>query len=160
MKKLMPRFKKSVEFASNWIFWIFYIIAVGITVAVIVTIANYFLNQAAEIPSGAEESTIIPRFYSLAECFAYQDAAGKVHQGTIDLEKFEQKNMNNCFPQQDSKFAFFMVIEPEVSGFDAKSVKTFNWVEGTASREIVDNVLVLSNGQKISAKLRIKIKNV
>ena len=63
------RSKNAVEFMSNWLFWIMFIIAVGITTIIIVYIGNYFVIQAVEIPKNLEESTIILRFYNSKDCY-------------------------------------------------------------------------------------------
>lgn len=145
---------------SNWIFWIFYIIAVGITIAVIASINLYFINDRVTIPKGLEESTLISRLYSSGECFAYKDKAGKVHAGTIDFGKFTQEQMDKCFPESKVKYAFYATLEVSDAEASAKSVKTRNWVESPQFREDIEDVLVLKDGELYRAKLRVKIKDV
>lgn len=145
---------------SNWIFWIFYIIVVGVTIAVIASIQLYFVNDRVTIPKGLEESTLISRLYSSAECFAYKDKAGKVHAGTIDFGKFTQEQMDKCFPESKVKYAFYATLEVPDAEAIAKSVKTRNWVESPQFREDVEDVLALKDSKLYRAKLRVKVKYV
>lgn len=144
---------------SNWIFWIFYIIAVGVTIAVIVSIQSYFINDRVTIPKGLEESTLIPRLYSSGECFAYADKAGKVHVGTIDFGKLTIEQMDKCFPESRVKYAFYATVEVSDADVSTKSVKTRNWAESQQFNEDVEDVLALKDGKLYRAKLRVKIKD-
>jgi len=157
---MTPRYKKGAEFMSNWIFWIFYIIAVGVTIAVIASIQLYFVNGRVTIPKGLEESTLISRLYSSGECFTYEDKAGKVHAGTIDFGKFTQEQMDKCFPESKVKYAFYATLEVSDADASAKSVKTRNWAESPQFREDAEDVLVLKDSKLYRAKLRVKIKDV
>ena len=156
---IRPRHKKGMEFMSNWIFWIFYIMAVGMTAAVIASMALYFVNENTSIPEGLEESTLIARIYSSGECFAHKDKAGKVHAGTIGFERFTQEQMDKCFPESRVKYAFYATLEVSDAESSANSVKTRNWVESPQFRESVEDVLVLKDNSIYRAKLKVKIKN-
>lgn len=157
---IMSRHKKGAEFTSNWIFWISYIIVVGIIVVAIASIQLYFINDRVTIPKGLEESTLIPRLYSSGECFAYKDKAGKVHAGTINIEKFTQEQMDKCFPDSKVKYAFYAALEVSDLKASSNSVKTRNWAESPQFREDIEDVLVLKDGNLYRSKLRVKIKNV
>lgn len=153
------RHKKGVEFTSNWIFWISFIIVFGATIAAIFSIILYFINDKATIPKGLEESTLISRIYSSGECFAYKDKAGKVHAGTIDFGKFTQEQMGKCFPESKVKYAFYATLEVHDAKASANSVKTRNWAESPQFREEIGDVLVLKDGNLYRSKLRVKIKD-
>ncbi|MBI2134976.1 hypothetical protein HYU09_03220 [Candidatus Woesearchaeota archaeon] len=156
---IRPRHKKGMEWTTNVIFWIFYIMAVGVTAAVIASMQLYFVNENAGIPEGFEESTLIARITSSGECFAYKDKAGKIHAGTIDFERFTQEQMDKCFPESRVKYSFYAALEVPDAESSANSVKTRNWVESPQFRESVEDVLVLKDSSIYQAKLRVKIKN-
>lgn len=157
---IMPRHKKGAEFTSNWILWIFFIIAVGATTSAVASIQSHSINERVAIPKGLEESTLISRIYSSGECFAYKDKAGKVHIGTIDFEKFTQEQMDKCFPESKVKYAFYAILEVPDAEASAKSVKTRNWAESPQFREDAEDVLALKDDKLYRAKLRVKIKDV
>ncbi|MEK0338152.1 MAG: hypothetical protein QQN41_12030, partial [Nitrosopumilus sp.] len=100
-------------------------------------------------------------------CFAYKDDFGRVHSRVIDSGKFNQGNMEECFPESDVKYAYSLSLE--VLNFDDPPsvilnlgpINTFNWIEGGfAPKKITEDVFVLYNDVKYEGKLIIEIKNV
>ena len=79
----------------------------GIVIAVVllafaITIANY-KNNLTEVPPKLKASLIAMRFTNIPECFAYQDPeTGRVYPGIIDLSKFTNEQMENCYPTQST----------------------------------------------------------
>jgi hypothetical protein len=160
--------KKAQEAISNYPFWMVFVVAVGITIIIIVSIGNYYLGQAAEIPKDVEELTLIQIFHSKG-CFAYEDEVGRVHTNTIDLDKFTQENIEICFPGSDVKYSFSLSLEIPEIGLNTGQITTSNWVESADSSEKIENVRVIQDGNEYSGKpgdpstipkLRIRIKNV
>lgn len=148
-------------------FWMFFGIVATILALVLFHIANLFVRGTAEIPRDLEDEVVlVSRFYNSHHCFAYEDEIGVVHGGIIDIEKFKQVNMDNCFPESDVKYAYYLsLLVPPEAGSEGPDqffgpVNTFNWVEGFASKEITEDVFVIENGEKRAAKLNIKIKDV
>jgi len=149
--------KKSVAFMSDEIFWMIFIIALGVTLVATSSLANYFVAKSVEIPKDAEEDSLIPRFYDSKQCFAYEDDAGRVHSRTIDSKKFTQENMNNCYPKSKVRYTFKLELVPN---FDTKSIQTFNWEDSFTAREKTENIFVFHKEKKHGAKLKIKINDV
>jgi hypothetical protein len=134
--------KKSQGALSNYPFWICFTIAIGIVSLIIVKIANVGVDEASRIPKDVEDKiSLIPRFYSSGDCFAYTDDVGRVHARVIDANEFENVNMGNCFQRSDVRYAFSISLE--VLGVVNKGpINTFNWEGGPASKEIKEDVIV------------------
>ena len=157
MKILTSR--KGVEFVSNYPFWIFFVVAVGLSAIAVAYMGNYFTAQAAEIPKDLEYTFIMSRFYNSENCFAYKDELGNVYQKLIDLTKFKKENMILCFPETDVRYSFYLSLEILDKNIKAEPVKTYNWVEGPIIAEVGEDVSVLYDESRYPAKLRIKVKN-
>ncbi|HJN56348.1 MAG: hypothetical protein QF436_03105 [Candidatus Woesearchaeota archaeon] len=156
----IPRYKKGAMVMTEWPFWMMFIVAVGITTVVVVYIGNFFVTEAAEIPAKVEEELIIlPRFFNLPECFAYEGNSS-VRTGIIDLSKFKQETFEDgrCFPRSKVKYGYSLSLE--IPGRKLGPIKTFNWAEGFAGREIIKDITVMDNDIEYNGKLMIGIKNV
>lgn len=134
--------KKSQGALSNYPFWICFTIAIGIVSLIIVKIANVGVDEASRIPKDVEDKiSLIPRFYSSGDCFAYTDDVGRVHARVIDANEFENVNMGNCFQRSDVRYAFSISLE--VPGVVNKGpINTFNWEGGPASNPVIEDVIV------------------
>ncbi len=81
--------------------------------------------------------------------------------GVIDSSKFEENNMEKCFPRSSVNYAFSLSLEiTQPHTFELGPIKTFNWEKGFAEKEIIEDVFVLHDDTKYQGKLIIKIKNV
>jgi hypothetical protein len=154
--------KKSQGVLSNWPFWICFIIAVGIVSLVIVAIANVNVRKLSKIPEDVEdEISLMPRFYSSENCFAYEDDLGRVHMRVIDITKFEQVRMIRCFPRSSVDYAFSLALDvPQHTESNRGPITTFNWEGSSAGKEVREDVLVLQKGVRYEGELIIRIKNV
>ena len=155
-------FKKAQGVISNWPFWIMFGIAVAVVALTLVKIANVNITNASTVPEGLEdEIALIPRFYNSEDCFAYEDEMERVHMGVIDSSKFEENNMEKCFPRSSVNYAFSLSLEiTQPPTFNKGPIKTFNWEKGFAEKEIIEDVFVLHDDTKYQGELIIKIKNV
>ena len=155
-------YKKSQEAMSNWPFWIVFTMAVAGVGLAIVKISNVNVEDAAKIPYGVEDELILAsRFYNSEDCFAYEDEMERVHMGVIDSSKFEENNMEKCFPRSSVNYAFSLSLEiTQPPTFNKGPIKTFNWEKGFAEKEIIEDVFVLHDDTKYQGELIIKIKNV
>lgn len=161
-------FKKSTEVIANWIFWIFFAVAVGVVGIIIVKIANVSVEEASRIPPDLEDELILAsRFYNSEKCFVYQDEVGRVHTKVIDASKFIQANMDKCFSESDVKYAYSLLLripdldEPPIHTFELGPIKTFNYISGGyIHKEIIEDVFVMYENVKYEGNLRIEIKNV
>ena len=155
-------FKKAQGVISNWPFWIMFGIAVAVVALILVNIANVNIADVSTVPEGLEdEIALIPRFYNSEDCFAYEDEMERVHMGVIDSSKFEENNMEKCFPRSSVNYAFSLSLEiTQPPTFNKGPIKTFNWEKGFAEKEIIEDVFVLHDDTKYQGELIIKIKNV
>ena len=159
--------KNGTAVISSWPFWIFYAIAVGIAVIVILNLAKVSVEEASKIPPGLEDELILAsRFYNSEKCFAYQDEFKRVHTKVINKSKFTQDNMGVCFPESHVKYAFSLTLSEVPSSINPgplpaiDPIKTFNWVEGGSVTEVIEEVLIFDNDVKTRGTLIIEIKNV
>ena len=159
-------YKKSQEAMSNWPFWIAFTMAVAGVGLAIVKIANVNVEDAAKIPYGVEDELILAsRFYNSEDCFAYEDEVGRVYSKSVDVSKFRQDNMEECFSRSRIKYAFSLSLKvfdfsdpPVIS--ELGPIHTFGWTGERASKVIIEDVLVFQGGIKYKGKLTIAIKNV
>jgi hypothetical protein len=121
------------------------------------------VKEASEIPRDVEDKiSLIPRFYSSGDCFAYTDSAGRVHARVIDTRKFgtdsNKVSMEKCFQRSDVRYAFSISLE--VPGVVNKGpINTFNWEGGAASKEVREDVIVFDGTSMYEGKLIIGIKD-
>lgn len=153
--------KAAEEILSNVIFLALFAMILGVGTIVLAITCSSCIGQAASMPADLEDQLIlIPRFYNSEDCFAYKDRFGNVHTKTIDLNKFNQENMDICFPQSDVNYAFRLSLEIPELDVDIKPVYSSNWIGGITKKKVEENVLVLSEGTKYNGKLNIGIKDV
>lgn len=159
--------KKATEIISNWPYWMFYAVAVGLVALVIVKMANINVAEASRIPDDLEdELVLIPKFYNSEDCFVYKDDVGRVNTKVIDSKKFTQENLDKCFPSSNIKYAFSLSLEQKLVGegpiwrFGTELVNTFNWRGGFPTKEIIEDVFVMHGDIKYNGILRIGIQDV
>ena len=162
-------YKKSQEAMSNWPFWIVFTMAVAGVGLAIVKISNVNVEDAAKIPYGVEDELILAsRFYNSEDCFAYEDEVGRVYSQSIDVSKFTQENMDLglCFSRSRIKYAFSLSLKvidfsnPPLVSSELGPINTFGWTGESASKAIIEDVLVFQGGSKHKGKLTIAVKNV
>lgn len=159
-------FKKAQGVISNWPFWIMFGIAVAVVALILVNIANVNIADVSTVPEGLEdEIVLISRFYNSEDCFAYEDEVGRVYSKSVDVSKFRQDNMEECFSRSRIKYAFSLSLKvfdfsdpPVIS--ELGPIHTFGWTGERASKVIIEDVLVFQGGIKYKGKLTIAIKNV
>ncbi|MEK6937562.1 MAG: hypothetical protein AABX04_00815 [Nanoarchaeota archaeon] len=80
---------------------IFYLIASVLFIAAAVFYVYTYStieSQLTYLPEKIKAEAISLRFTNIPECFAYVDpVTGRVYAGIIDLNKFNQKQMDNCY---------------------------------------------------------------
>ena len=165
----MFNFKKGLSAISYLIFWMFFNVAVVIVVIIILQIANLSVEMASRIPPDLEDELILAsRFYNSEKCFAYQDEVGRVYTKVIVKSKFNEANLNICFPESDVKYSFSLTLSEVPTSINfgplpaIDTIKTFNWGEiGFAAKAVNEDVLIFSDNNQITqGSLRIEIKNV
>jgi len=97
------------------------------------------VSSTAYIPNNLEANILINRLLNSPYCFAYQDEeTGRAYPRIIDLEKFNEKNLEDCYSTEDSNLKSFKLtlkspelnIPPEGNSDEKKNknfVLTQNW---------------------------------
>jgi len=90
--------ESAFEVAETSIFYIVILPIIALIVIAFVFFLNSYANKLAAVPDEIKAEIISLRFTNIPECFAYQDLeTGRVYSGTIDLEKFNEEQMNECY---------------------------------------------------------------
>jgi len=96
-------------------------------------------SSFAQHSDETETSVLLSRFLNSPECFAYFDEeTGRAYMGVIDLNKFNEENLMNCYPIDDYDFRSFkfslesddlnLKIKPiETKNFGSKRTTTISW---------------------------------
>ena len=92
----------------------FQFLAFGIATGIVMLIALFYVygeGSQHEIPKGLEEMILAHRFSSTYNCFAYvEPLTGRTHPGVIDLLKFTENQMKNCYASAQYKSEFNLTI--------------------------------------------------
>ena len=88
----------SEELAENWIIWIPTIIAFFIVIALVVAIISIAVNKDVDIET-LQQPILRQRFVYNENCLAYKK--GRVYPGIVDLAKFDEQRLQNCFNPND-----------------------------------------------------------
>lgn len=85
------------EVGRKSIYWMIasFIIAV-LMIAFVIIIIGY-QGRLLAVPGEMKAQFITLRFVTNPDCFAYEDAHGRVFPYSIDLSKFTQEQMENCY---------------------------------------------------------------
>ncbi len=108
--------EESYEVGKKMLFYtVFMLIMLVIFVAMMMFLGSYTqksLYTSQEIESKIYSTIYKERFFSSAECFAYQDAeTGNVYPGIIDKSKFSEERLNECYkPNEESKYEFLLTL--------------------------------------------------
>lgn len=112
-----------------------------------------YKNSLVEVPQELRAELISLRFVNTPECFTYQDpVAGRIFAGIIDLQKFTQERMGNCYRTEPEKgfkdFNFALELEGYTPVIDGEkkllmSNNFFNKVDFTLYKQVL-----VRNGNK------------
>lgn len=153
---------KNRKATENWapdtmIFFILFVIAIGLSTIALLVIIDSFIIKNLEIPKNVEETLLIERFYNSPDCFAYADGNGRVHSKTIDWSKFNEANrMEKCLASRNYNHRFRLEIE---SVLGKKTIASSDWVEAKNLDVLKKEVFVYNGNDVNQGKLSIFIKN-
>ena len=158
--KMMPKIffsSKAVMSGSKIVFYIIFAIVAALTFLLIVYMVSTDKSKIAVIRPGLEDYLLIQRFLLSSNCFVYQDDSGRVHPWTIDLEKFNENNLNKCyFAENTNVKAFRLTLS---YGTFKSTLSTKNW-EGFIKMAETKKVYVYDNGQIKQGELFIEVQDV
>lgn len=140
------------------IFYIVFSFIAAIVFLLVVYMVTSDKSKITEILPGLEEYLLIQRFLTSPNCFAYQDAdSGKVYAWTIDLQKFNENNLNKCYSASDTKVKAFRLSLSY--GTLKTAISTKNW-EGFLKKGETRQVYIYDRGQIKTGELFIEIQDV
>lgn len=92
------------DFTRKTIFWTLAGVVITIVVFAFVLGISGYLNKLTYVPEKLRAEFISLRFANIPECFAYQDPdTGRVYPGVLDLSKFTNEQMDNCYKTEPEK---------------------------------------------------------
>ena len=98
------------------------------------------------------------RFLTSPECFVL-DRDGVVALRTIDLGKFNENRLNNCYKISNEKLLAFRLNLISKTKPIGRTIKTSNWIESISpSQKISHDVLIFSDPELINGELEIEIQ--
>ncbi|MBI2102136.1 hypothetical protein HYT53_06005 [Candidatus Woesearchaeota archaeon] len=139
---------------------VFYVIAIFVIVAAFFVVTPAIASdksKISELPEGLENYFLIQRFLNAPSCFALQDRdTGRTFPMTIDIEKFNEANLNKCYNAQDTSVkAYRLTLK---YGNVEKSLSTKNW-QGFFRKAETKRVFAYDNGNVQKAELIIETQN-
>jgi len=137
-----------------------YFIIVAFFLFIVFILFSYLIlgniSSTITFPENIETTVLINRFLNSPECFAYQDEeTGRIYTGIIDLDKFSNENLNECYSADEySPRAFMMDLNNDDY---QKSVLTSNWKTKKINR-ISQYVIIYDKGNFYGETLLIAVQ--
>ena len=123
-----------------------FMVVIAALILVFVIFPQY-QRSLVEVPPELRAELISLRFVNTPECFTYQDlATGRIFAGVIDLKKFTQERMDQCYRTEPDKgfkdFNFALELEGYTPMLDGqKKLLTtnnfFNKVDFTLYKQVL-----------------------
>ena len=112
-----------------------------------------FQNSLTKVPPQLQADFISLRFINSPACFAYQNEE-KTHPGIIDLEKFNEKKLQECYPVNSKKeYNFGLKLKKE-----GKELKTKKYYLNNRDFTLIKSVLVKKGDKLIPDLLEIAVQ--
>jgi hypothetical protein len=158
--------KGQFDVVRKSIFWLIIGVAVTMAIFAFAMILASYSNRITTIPPEFEAEVISLRFTNIPECFTYQDSITKrVYPGIIDLEKFTQERLNDCYRTEVHKGFKTLNFGIKIQGYNPindygeevllMTNNYFNKNDFTIFKEI----LVLSDGKLSNGRMVIFVQN-
>lgn len=147
------------ETAVKSIYWT--IAGIALTAVILtfaLTIAGY-KNRLVQVPEELQAELSALRFANVGECFALEDEnSGRILAGIIDLKKFNQEQLDDCYPlPSDAKkgdYTFRLLLLGE-----NKEIKTKEYYQRLDKFSLSKEVLIDKNGRLVKDILIIYVQN-
>ena len=96
MKDMM--FSRKAEISGMMIiYYVVVLVFVGIAIALLMGLFNFFIKAGFIVSQDLETNLILERALSSPQCFAYQDEVGRTYFNQVDLRKFNNETVTDCF---------------------------------------------------------------
>jgi hypothetical protein len=133
--------ESAFEVAETSIFYIVMITVIVMIVLAFVFLLGSYTNKLTAVPDKLKAELVASRFINIPECFAYQDPITKrVYSGIIDLEKFNENQMNNCYLTEKEQGHQQLNFKLQLQNKNSVFVKTNNYFKidhFTLSKKVV-----------------------
>ena len=152
--KIKPEkiYKKSQIGGRKQLFYLIVGVLAVLLFLFITVFVSFDRSSIASIPPGLENYLMTQRFLS-SPCFAFQDKDTKrVYPLLIDLEKFSEANLNNCYSASETNVKAYRLT------LGTSAAKTRNW-EGYVKRADTKQVYVYDNGNVKSMGLFVETQD-
>ncbi len=149
--------KGQFSYARKAIFWTVILVVITMIILFFAFMVANYKNSLADVPPKLRAELISLRFTNIPECFAFQES-GKTMPNVIDLEKFNEEQMNKCYRTAGSegiKTINFRLTLVE-SGEEIITDKYFH--HDKPGFIINKEVLVWKNGELVKDLLRIFVQ--
>lgn len=137
--------KKAQIAGRKMIFYIVFAFIAAITFLLIVYMVSSDKSDISVIYPGLEDYLLTQRFLLSQECFAYQDDSGRTYPWTIDIRKFTQNNLDECYTADKTNVKAFRLTLSY--GASKTTLSTKNW-EGFLKKAETKKVEVYDQGRK------------
>ena len=135
--------KGQFDVARKTIYWMLAGAVIAVVLLAFVLILAGYKNNLTYISPNLKASMISLRFTNIPECFAYQDEeTGRVYPGIIDLSKFTEEQMENCY-KTDSASQINFKLRLQNKGLE---VLTNNYVNNPTPRVLLPVAVLVKDG--------------
>jgi len=135
------------------IFWTVVMTIVTILIFVFALQISEFKNKMVKTPEELRAEMISLRFTNSPDCFAYQESE-RAYPGIIDLTKFKESNLINCYPVADKKdYNFGLKLQKE-----KKELRTKKYYLNNRDFTLYKTVLVKKGEKLIPDVLEIAVQ--
>lgn len=132
-----------------------FVIVVGVLFTIFLVFLNSTSSDVYQIPPGTEETILKERFFG--NCFWEQEELTGNYVSMISWEKFDQKNLDDCYnilgESKDLGFRLRLTV-----GGEEKSIETRNWRAKPVYGE-GQKVNVWKDGQQAEGNLLVEVQN-
>jgi len=123
--------KKGTAASEMWpadkiLFWLIFGVALGFSIIYFnITLAKDAAAQS-KINENIESLNLMQRFLESPDCFIY-NKEGLLLNNVIDVDKFSEERLNNCYRIIDNTFPAFRITLNSKTAEISKVIKTKNW---------------------------------
>ena len=151
--------KGQFDVARKSISWMIMGSILTMAVLVLAIVLSIYQSTIFSVPGELQASIISQRFVNTPECFTYQDpVTGRIYPGTIDIQKFTQERMNDCYRTESDEGYEEMNFGIFLEGFEGEEVLRSNNFFNNVDYTLYETVLVLSGEELVPTRLVIYVQ--
>ena len=157
MIKKMINKKGALSDADKLLFWVIFVIpACGLMIMLVFIAMPQLIEAQTTVSPSLQRHIAISTVLGSPLCFAYEEQiTNRVYNGYVDLEKFTQKNLNDCMRLETRTDQGFFVAAYSEGEF-LKEIETRNVLNRVSARsiEITRPVIIVDGDTKSNGYLR------